>query len=142
MTGTDRRRRPVPVSPSGRLARLGVVSLSCLALGLGGAPALAQEGAEEAPPPIVAVPEPPDIPEQVKSGETLAEPEVTIKRDDKRTITEYRINGRLTAIKVETEGFPTYYVVDTDGDGRVDTRRSGRFTEDDIALPTWVLFRW
>ncbi len=141
MTGMERHRRPAPEPPPRRPARLAAASLlACLAVGA--APASAQEGAEEVPPPIVAVPEPPDIPQQVKSGETLAEPEVTIKRDDKRTITEYRVNGRLTAIKVETEGFPTYYLVDTDGDGRVDTRRSGRFTEDDMALPTWVLFRW
>ena len=141
MPGPARHRRIARVSSTSRWTRLALAPLVG-AVALAGAPASAQEGAEEAPPPIVAVPEPPDIPEQVKSGETLAEPEVTIKRDDKRTITEYRVNGRLTAVKVETEGFPTYYLVDTDGDGRVDTRRSGRFTEDDMALPTWVLFRW
>ena len=141
MTGMERHRRPAPTPSSCRWARIATAPLlACLALGA--APGWAQEGAEDVPPPIVAVPEPPDIPQQVKSGEALDEPEVTIKRDDKRTITEYRINGRLTAIKVETEGFPTYYLVDTDGDGRVDTRRRGRFTEDDMVLPHWVLFRW
>ncbi len=141
MTASECHRSPASAPSRIRPPHLGIGSLlACLALVA--APASAQEGAEEVPPPVVAVPEPPDIPQQVKSGEALAEPEVTIKRDDKRTITEYRINGRLTAIKVETEGFPTYYMVDTDGDGKVDTRRSGRFTEDDMALPTWVLFRW
>ena len=127
-----------------RLRCIQGLALAGLAGTLAAAPVLAQEGTEEAPPPIVAVPEPPDLPQQVKSGEPLdspAEPEVTIIRKRDRTITEYRVNGRLTAVKVETDGFPPYYLVDTDGDGRPETRRN-RFTEDDLVIPQWVLFRW
>ena len=39
-----------------------------------------------------------------------------------------------------TEGFPTYYLVDTDGDGKVD-RRQSRWAER-FVIPQWVLFRW
>jgi hypothetical protein len=103
--------------------------------------ALAQEGASEPPPPppLPAVPEPPDIPKQVRSGEAF-EPEVTIRRDAKRTVTEYRVNGVVRAIKVENEGMPAYYLVDTDGDGKVDTHLN-RWAEDMI-IPQWILFRW
>ena len=52
------------------------------------------------PPNLQAIPEAPEIPPKVKSGETL-EPEVTIRRDAKHTVTEYRINGRVHSIKVE-----------------------------------------
>jgi hypothetical protein len=85
------------------------------------------------------VPEPPDIPPQVKSGETL-EPEVTIRRDDKQTITEYRINGRLHSIKVEPVVGPTYWLVDTTGDGFTDTRYDNFHPP--FAIPGWVIFRW
>lgn len=88
---------------------------------------------------LQAVPEPPDIPPQVQSGETL-EPEVTIRRDDKQTITEYRINGRLHSIKVEPVVGPTYWLVDTTGDGFTDTRYDN--FNPPYFIPGWVIFRW
>ena len=90
-------------------------------------------------PTLQAVPEPPDIPPRVKSGETL-EPEVTIRRDDRQTITEYRINGRLQSIKVEPAVGPTYWLVDTTGDGFTDTRYDNY--NPPFAIPGWVIFRW
>lgn len=120
---------------------------------LAGSPALAQQGGEApAPPPLAAVPERPDIPQRVHSGQPLdlppqaapgeesAEPEVTIIRKADQTITEYRVNGILRAIKVEPDGFPAYYLVDTDGNGRVDTRTQ-RWAEK-MLIPQWVLFEW
>lgn len=91
------------------------------------------------PPNLQAVPEPPDIPPKVKSGETL-EPEVTIRRDAKQTITEYRINGRVHSIKVEPVVGPTYWLVDTTGDGFTDTRYDNY--NPPFAIPGWVIFRW
>ena len=94
--------------------------------------------AEEAPT-LQAVPEPPELPPRVKSGETL-EPEITIRRDDKQTITEYRINGRVQSIKVEPFVGPTYWLVDTTGDGFTDTRYSNY--NPPFAIPGWVILRW
>jgi hypothetical protein len=57
------------------------------------------------PPKLEPVPDPPSIPERVQSGETL-EPEVTIIRRARETVTEYRVDGQLQAIKVEPENAP------------------------------------
>lgn len=90
-------------------------------------------------PALQAVPEPPDIPPPVKSGETL-EPEVTIRRDAEKTVTEFRIDGRLHSIKVEPVVGPTYWLVDTTGDGFTDTRYNNYYPP--FAIPGWVIFRW
>ena len=88
---------------------------------------------------LQAIPEAPDIPPQVKSGESL-EPEVTIRRDAEKTVTEYRINGRIHSIKVEPVVGPTYWLVDTTGDGFANTRYDNY--NPPFAIPGWVIFRW
>ncbi len=90
-------------------------------------------------PTLQAIPEPPDPPPRVKSGETL-EPEITIRRDDRLTITEYRVNGRVHSIKVEPAVGPTYWLVDTTGNGFTDTRYDNFYPP--FAIPGWVIFRW
>jgi hypothetical protein len=90
-------------------------------------------------PGLQAVPEPPEIPARVKSGETL-EPEVTIRQDSEKTVTEYRIGGRVQSIKVEPAVGPTYWLVDTTGDGFTDTRYDNYYPP--FAIPGWVIFRW
>ena len=96
--------------------------------------------AQSAPADLQPVPEPPPIPEQLQSGEVM-EPDVRIVRREGATVTEYRVNGRLRAIKVTPDGdFPPYYLYDTDGDGRLDQRRS-RY-EPDLLIPNWVIFSW
>jgi hypothetical protein len=94
--------------------------------------------ADEAPA-LQAAPEPPDLPPRVKSGETL-EPEITIRRDEKQTITEYRVNGRVHSIKVEPVAGPTYWLVDTTGDGFTETRYDNY--NPPFLIPGWVIFRW
>ncbi len=70
----------------------------------------------------------------------VPEPEVTITTSGKNTrVEEYRIDGRLYMIKiVPAKGFP-YYLIDTDGDGILDSRRN-----DLEAGPVnqWILFQW
>ncbi|HYE38043.1 DUF2782 domain-containing protein [Methylocaldum sp.] len=88
---------------------------------------------------LAPVPEPPDIPPQVESGEPL-EPDVTIIRRGKDIIEEYRINNRLYMVKIKPRIGPAYYLLDTDGDGNMDVRRSD--LEDDMQIPQWVLFSW
>lgn len=99
----------------------------------------ADAGAQSPPPELEPVPDPPPIPEPVQSGETL-EPEVTIIRRAKETVTEYRVNGRLRAIKVEPENAPAYYLVDSDGDGDLETRRSAYGP--DFLIPMWLILSW
>jgi hypothetical protein len=67
------------------------------------------------------------------------EPEVTIEQRGEDTVHEYRINGALYMVMVVPKAGPAYYLVDTDGDGSVDTRFSDRRQ---FQVPQWVLFRW
>jgi len=86
------------------------------------------------------------------SGNTLAadppaatlldelEPEVTITQHDDEMIEEYRINNQLYMIKVIPRKGYAYYLVDTDGDGRLDTRRNDLV--EDVLIPQWTILRW
>jgi hypothetical protein len=106
------------------------------------APALSAQGGavSDAPPELQDVPEPPPLPERVRSGEAL-EPDVRIVRREGATVTEYRVNGRLRAIKVQPDGdFPPYFLFDTDGNGTLESRRN-RF-DPDLLIPHWVIFSW
>ena len=87
------------------------------------------------------VPEPPQLPEQVESGETMElEPQVTIVHKQDATIEEYRINGRLYMAKVIPIVGPPYYLVDRDGDGQFESRVNNIY--EDIPVPQWVLLTW
>ncbi|MFQ5470311.1 MAG: DUF2782 domain-containing protein [Gammaproteobacteria bacterium] len=68
------------------------------------------------------------------------DPQVTITQNENETIEEYRVNGELFQIKITpNKGIP-YYLVDTDGDGRLDQRTND--LSEDILIPQWMLFRW
>jgi len=82
--------------------------------------------------------EPPLIPQRVESGEML-EPDVTIRKGEEETHYEYRVNGQLYMVKVVPDIGPAYYLVDTDGNGTLESRQP---EIDDMAVPRWVLFSW
>lgn len=84
-------------------------------------------------------PLPPVLPTPMESGESL-EPEVTIIRRDDATIEEYRINGRMYMAKVTPVVGEPYYLVDRNGDGRMEARMSEIY--EDFVVPQWVLFSW
>ena len=111
-----------------------VRSLIPLALALAWANAPAQQA-----PPLEALPEPPPPPPPVESGETL-EPEVTIRRNEREVVEEYRLNGRLYMVRVVPRNAPPYYLMDIDGDGSLDTTRHG--LAPGFVAPHWILFRW
>lgn len=103
--------------------------LSCLLL-LMPAVVLAADPApltEEVPPPPV-----------LESGEAI-EPEVTIRQEGKETVYEYRVNGKLTLVRVIPPFGAPYYFVDSDGDGKLDMRREGPVND---SVNQWILFRW
>lgn len=66
-------------------------------------------------------PQPPRLPAPQHSGEEI-EPEVTILDDPRGTVYEYRQNGRLYMVKIQPKSGKPYYELDTDGDGKLDTR--------------------
>ena len=88
---------------------------------------------------LMPIPEQPDIPPPVESGETM-QPDVTIIRKGKDTIEEYRVNNRLYMVKIKPAIGPAYYLIDTDGDGTMDSRRGT--VEEGMRIPQWVLFSW
>ncbi len=73
-------------------------------------------------------------------SEVVPEPKVTIIRRKGETISEYRINGQVYLIKVKPAKGPAYYLIDTDGDGDLETRQDEL---DPVQLvPAWVILRW
>lgn len=86
-----------------------------------------------------AAPKPVEPPPKVEPGESIR-PEVTITEGKDRTITEYRINGVIRAIKVQPKKGPAYYLVDREGTGEF--QRFGPDTGPHMEVPKWVLYTW
>ena len=95
--------------------------------------------ADEPPPKLEAVPEQPELPLPVQSGETL-EPDITIIRKGKDTIQEYRRSGRLYMIKVIPDIGPPYYFLDNNGDGVMDVRTND--LDRGININMWKIWEW
>ena len=81
---------------------------------------------------------PPVIPEPLQSGESM-EPDINIIQEDDRTVEEYRMNGQLYMIKVTPSIGKPYYLMDSDGDGSLETKS---FELDSGAVPNWILLEW
>lgn len=82
--------------------------------------------------------QPPVLPDQMESGESI-EPDINIIERDDRIIEEYRANGQLYMIKVIPNVGKPYYLMDTDGDGSLETRRGNLASPE---VPNWILFEW
>lgn len=96
-------------------------------------------------------PVPPSLPEdeqaQVLGEESGAplpqdeelQPEVTIIHRGTDVVEEYRAGGQLYMIKITpSKGLP-YYLIDTDGDGSLETRRNEL---DNPEVIMWRIFNW
>jgi hypothetical protein len=64
------------------------------------------------------------------------EPAVTIRKEGDREVEEYRVRGRLFAMRVKVKGAPPYWLVDNDGSGRM---VPGQGIGPTISVPMWVL---
>ncbi len=82
--------------------------------------------------------EPPELPGSIESGEQI-EPQVTIIRQEDKIIEEYRISNNLYMVKITPVVGMTYYLIDHDGDGKLDVRKNEL---DDVIVPQWVLLTW
>ncbi len=97
-------------------------------------PALAEEAQPDVPPPPPLPAE--DVYGQIGEG---VEPQITIRKRGQEEIEEYRINGQLYMVKITpSKGLP-YYLMDSDGDGSLETRRNSL---DDPEVVKWRLFTW
>jgi hypothetical protein len=93
--------------------------------------------AQKTPPPDLqplpeASPPPPEI-----ANDPELEPQVTIVRHENETIEEYRVNGRLTMVKVTPRHGRPYYLVANGADGTFIRRDS---LDTGLRVPLWVLF--
>ena len=87
---------------------------------------------------LAPVIESPELPGSIESGEQI-EPQITIIRQEDKIIEEYRINNNLYMIKITPVIGMTYYLIDHDGDGKLDVRKNEL---DDVIVPQWVLITW
>ena len=87
---------------------------------------------------LASIIEPPELPGSIESGEQI-EPQVTIIRQEDKIIEEYRINNNLYMVKITPVVGMTYYLIDHDGDGKLDVRKNEL---DDVIVPQWVLLTW
>lgn len=94
---------------------------------------------DDKPPRLDPVPEAPEPPLPVQSGEAL-EPDITIIRKGENTIQEYRRGGRLYMVKVIPDIGPPYYFIDTNGDGRMDVRGSDLERGGNVNM--WKILEW
>ena len=125
-----------PMSPSSVDRKAAWIRRATALLAWAPCAALAQT---ETPQGLEPVPDVPPPPARVESGEPL-EPDVRIIRKKDATIEEYRINGNLYMIKVIPVIGPPYYLMDQDGDGRMETNMSE--LRENYVVPQWVLFSW
>ena len=95
------------------------------------------EQPEETPPSTQSQSNNADEPEGFDPGGA----EVNIITEGDKTIEEYSLNGRIYMVKIHQKGFAPYYLIDRDGDGRMDEQVS-ELMGPGMPPPNWVLFRW
>ena len=74
------------------------------------------------------------------AGFDMSEAQVTIVPRDDGQVKEYRVNGVLYMIEVVPSKGPSYYLVDTDGDGNMETRRQSAVPT--LQIPRWTILKW
>jgi len=93
----------------------------------------------ELPPPAPVPDAPPPVSSGVDPSEDF-EPEVKIIKRKESTIYEYRIKGQVYMVKIVPRvGYP-YYLIDTDGDGSLESRYNK--LEPELVVPRWMIYRW
>jgi hypothetical protein len=110
--------------------------LALLAFTLAAA-AFAQSTARPRPPGLTTLEDPPPPPPMIEVDPAL-QPKTTTRKEGENTITEYRVGGKLYAMKVTTP-VGSYYLVDDIGAGEF-MRKEG--LSDPIRVPQWTLFTW
>lgn len=96
------------------------------------APALQSEAP---PPPPIREPLPPKV---INPDEQL-EPEVIIRREEGALVEEYRSGGVVYMVRIVPVAGPAYYLIDTTGDGLLDTRHEHM---DPVKPVHWKIIEW
>jgi len=82
--------------------------------------------------PLPEAPPPPPLP-------TLDEPVVRIPVQKTDKVEEVREGGRVVALKVTPPNGPTYYLIDSSGNGTWMRRES---LDDGVRVPMWPIYTW
>lgn len=90
--------------------------------------------AAQQPPRLEPVPEPPPPPGLVP--DPALEPQVTITRRGEDKVEEYRVNGKLYAMKVTPPHGVPYFLIDEAGNGTMSRRDS---LDSGLRVPQWVI---
>ncbi len=94
--------------------------------------------AQAADPAAPPQPAPPVRP--ADTGDESFQPEVRIYGSERGKVEEYSVRGQVYMHKITPKAGPPYYLIDQDGDGRLETQHQGPF--ENISVPHWVLLRW
>jgi hypothetical protein len=79
------------------------------------------------------------IPPKVQPPDDDGIPQVSIRtQDNGDRVEEYRQNGKLYMVKVTPRNAPPYYLLDTNGDGRLDAKDG----EGRVAPVYWTIYEW
>ncbi len=73
-------------------------------------------------------------------NEDVQQPQIIVRPSRSGKVQEYRMGGQLYMVKITPDKGPSYYLVDSDGDGNLETRRYN--ISQDFAVPQWTLKRW
>jgi hypothetical protein len=92
--------------------------------------------AAQQPPKLEPIPEPPPPPPGMALDPAL-EPQVTILKRDGETVEEYRVNGKLYAVKVTPAHGVPYYLMDLTGGGNMVRQDSPG--NPGLRVPQWVI---
>jgi hypothetical protein len=87
---------------------------------------------EGAPPPV--------LDERARQQQLLEEADITLIERPDAMIREYRVGGRLFMVEVIPRVGRPYYLIDSTGDGQMDTRRNR--LGPNFVPPQWILFQW
>lgn len=82
---------------------------------------------------------PPALPDAASDSRNIPQPEVTIIKRNDTVIEEYRTHGHLRYVKITPKGGKPYYMVDTDGDGVLETWDT---TRGNPPINRWILLEW
>ncbi|MBE0612458.1 MAG: DUF2782 domain-containing protein [Burkholderiales bacterium] len=91
--------------------------------------------AAQQPPKLEPLPEPPPPPPGLALDPAL-EPQVTITKRGEDKVEEYRINGKLYAMKVTPPHGVPYFLIDEAGNGVMSRRDS---FDSGLRVPQWVI---
>ncbi|WP_211238030.1 DUF2782 domain-containing protein [Derxia gummosa] len=95
-------------------------------------PALAADPAE---PPLKLEP----VPDGAPTLEGGKPPDITVRRDGSAEFKEYRVNGRLYAVKVTPNVGKPYWLIDRSGGGQLQ-RFDG--PSPNLTVPSWLILEW